>query len=98
MFLAAFVLLSSLFSIPASANNGFEEMKSKLQVEDEYPDINEQEPNDYFTEANSISLGDNVTGTMSPADRDMYKITIPKKAGFSLQGSVRSFHKHDWSN
>ncbi|MEH6991053.1 cell wall-binding repeat-containing protein [Cytobacillus firmus] len=88
VFLAAFVLLSSLFSIPASANNGFEEMKSKLQVEDEYPDITEQEPNDYFTEANSISLEDNVTGTMSPEDWDMYKITIPKKGGFLLAGEM----------
>ncbi|WP_282140941.1 cell wall-binding repeat-containing protein [Cytobacillus oceanisediminis] len=88
VFLAAFVLLSSLFSIPASANNGFEEMKSKLQVKDEYPDINEQEPNDYFTEANSIALEDNVTATMSSADRDMYKITIPKKGGFLLAGEV----------
>ena len=89
VFLAALVLLSSsLFSIPASANNGFEEMKSKLQVEDEYPDINEQEPNDYFTEANSIALEDNVTAAMSSADRDMYKITIPKKGGFLLAGEV----------
>lgn len=89
LFLAAFVLLSfSLFSSPASANDGYEEKKIMLQEDIGYPNVNEQEPNDYFTDANLISLEDEVTGTMSSGDWDMYKIAIPKRGGFFLAGQV----------
>ncbi|MCS0670413.1 cell wall-binding repeat-containing protein [Cytobacillus firmus] len=88
-YLVTFVLLSSLFTMPASASNSFEEKKfNKLQDDMGYPNVNEQEPNDYFTEANSISLDDEVTGTMSSEDWDMFKITIPKRGMFVLIGHV----------
>ncbi|WLR55426.1 cell wall-binding repeat-containing protein [Mesobacillus subterraneus] len=89
LFLVAFVLLSSsLISSPASANNGYAEKTLKFQNDEDFQYIQEQEPNDSFNEANVISLEDEVTGTMSYLNRDMYKITIPKKGGFFLYGEV----------
>ncbi|MCM3663699.1 cell wall-binding repeat-containing protein [Mesobacillus subterraneus] len=89
LFLVAIVLLSaSSFSRPALANYGFAEKPLNLQNDEDFQLVNEKEPNDYFTEANSISLEDEVTGTMSSSDRDMYKITIPKRGGFLLYGAM----------
>lgn len=89
LFLVALVLLSfSLFSSPASANNDFAVKALKLQNYDELQVVHEQEPNNYFTEANSIKLEDEVTGTMSSSDWDMYKITIPERGGFLLYGEM----------
>jgi putative cell wall-binding protein len=57
-----------------------------VQADDETTIVYEQEPNDDFSTATEIMLEDEVTGSLTTEDSDLYKITIPERGTFSLWG------------
>lgn len=53
-----------------------------------FPDVVETEPNNSPSEAQTIALGTTVLGSVTPADRDVYRLTVP--AGTRIVAEVEA--------